>query len=354
MNNSVNIYTFYNTNKSYLIRALKVSYIPVICSLAIGYYFYKKEKEIPVTYYTGIIYMLEEELNSASTAAATNPMLAALAGGGASSNKKLMVDLAKSNKLIETTLLKTVVVDTNIVVLANYYLDKCGMRDALKKSGDEKMSKFKFPVDYVIGTNSETDYLIRSISQNIISKFVSLVLESGLIVMEYTENHELFAKTFLDNHFETISEFYASKKSKRSSEMIESSRRKKDETLAKVRSYESSIASIQDQGFGVVMNRARLGELNYARELQIAQNLYQESSIAYNSALIDLERNKPLISIIDDSRLPLKAIAPNPMKKAQNMFLISFIFEFALVIGIFFGLDFLKEQKKEYIATKTA
>jgi hypothetical protein len=354
MANSFNIYSFYNTYKSYLFRALKLFYIPLICSLVIAYYFYKKEKEIPITYNTGIIYMLEEELNSASTGAATNPMLAALAGGGASSNKKLMVDLAKSNKLIETTLLKTVVVDTSIVVLANYYINNCGMRENWKENGDDKMIKFNFPVNYVVGTNKETDYLIRSISQNIISKFVSRVLESGLIVMVYTENHELFAKIFLDNHFATISEFYAAKKSKRSSEMIESSRRKKDEMLAKVRSYEGGIASIQDEGFGVVMNRARLGELNTARELKIAQSLYQESAIAYNSALIDLERNKPLISIIDDSRLPLTAIAPNPMKKAQIMFLISFIIEFALVIALFFGLDFLKEQKKEYRAIKTA
>jgi len=210
------------------------------------------------------------------------------------------------------------------------------------------MMAFNFPKDYEIGQNKEVDYLIRTISQNIQTNFVSRTLESGLILMEYTGTHEMFTKTLLDNHFVTISEFYATRKSKRSSELIQSARKKKDQALAAVRSREAGLAANQDNGFGVVMNRAKLGEVANARELTISQSIYQESVVAYNSALLDLERNKPLISIVDDPRLPLKATGPDPFGKGMKMFFILFFIEIALLFGIFFGLDVLKKQRDDY------
>ena len=343
-----NLFHIINTYKPFLIRTLKLIYIPLILALLLGFYYYKKEEKIPVIYNATIIYMLEEELSGGGEGNTTNPMLMAIMGSGSSSNKSLMVDLAQSNKLLETTLLKTVVVDSQLVVLANYYMDKCGMRASWESKGDSAMMAFNFPADYAIGTDKQMDYLIRSISKAIKENFVSNTLESGLIYMEYAGNNEMFAKTLLDNHFLTISEFYAQRKSKRSADLIKTARKKKDSLLAVVKAREAGVAAGIDRGFGAVMNRARLGEVGQQRELEIAQAQYGESVMAYNSALLDLERNKPLISIVDDPRLPLKSTSPKPMAKGVKIFVIFTLVGIALLFGIFFGLDFLKTQKEEY------
>lgn len=348
---SNNFFNIINLYKPVLVRALKVIYIPITAALLLGLYSYIQEKKVDTIYNATIIYMLEEELSGGGKAETTNPMLMAIMGGGTSSNKNLMVDLAQSNKLLETTLLKTVVIDSELVVLANYYIDNCGMRAGWIADKNEKMMAFEFPENYQIGINKSNDYLIRSISRNIKEHFISNTLESGLIYMEYFGNHEVFTKTFLDNHFLTISEFYALRKSKRSSDLIATARKKKDSLLLAVRAHESGVASGIDQSFGAVMSRSRLGEVSQQRELEIAQAQYVESVMAYNSALLDLERNKPLISVVDDPRFPLKSTYPNPLSKGLKTFIVILILGIAVLLGLLFGLDFLKKQKEEYTNT---
>jgi len=348
---SNNLFHIINLYKPLLVRSIKVIYVPIIAALLLGFYSYIQEKKVDTVYKATIIYMLEEELNGGGKTETTNPMLMAIMGGGTSSNKNLMVDLAQSNKLLETTLLKTVVVDSQLVILANYYIDNCGMRAGWIADENEKMMAFNFPENYQTGFNKRTDYLIRSISRNIKESFISNTLESGLIYMEYHGNHEVFTKTLLDNHFLTISEFYARRKSKRSSDLIETARKKKDSLLMAVRAHESGVASGMDQSFGAVMSRSRLGEVSQQRELEIAQAQYVESVMAYNSALLDLERNKPLISVVDDPRFPLKSTYPNPLSKGLKTFIVILILGIAVLLGLLFGLDFLKKQKEEYTNT---
>lgn len=345
---SNNLFYIINVYKPLLVRSIKLIYVPIIAATLLGLYSYSKEKKVDVIFDATIIYMLEEELNGGGKSETTNPMLLAIMGGGGSSNKDLMVDLAQSNKLLETTLLKTVVIDSELVVLANYYIDNCGMRANWIANGNEKMMAFKFPENYQTGLNKNTDYLIRSISRSIKESFVSNTLESGLIYMEYFGNHEVFTKTLLDNHFLTISEFYARRKSKRSSDLIATARKKKDSLLLAVRARESGLASGIDRGFGAVMSRSKLGEVGQQRELEIAQAQYVESVMAYNSALLDLERNKPLISVVDDPRYPLKSVYPEPLIAGLKTFAVILIFGIVILIGLLFGLDFLKNQKEEY------
>jgi hypothetical protein len=52
--------------------------------------------------------------------------------------------------------------------------------------------------------------------------------------------------------------------------------------------------------------------------------------------------------VVDDIRFPLEAVWPKPLKKAVTFSIIGFILGIAVIIGVNLGLDFLKQQKKEF------
>lgn len=347
---NVNIFEVWETKVYPIFRkVIRFWYIPLILSGAAFAWAYSTESAKKPVFSSRITFMLEDDiLSDGQQVGAGSQLLMALSGQRTQSNKAVMVDLSLSNKLVEESLVRTVTIDSQKVVLANYFMDHCGFREQWKKDKNAELAAFRFPENYIIGSDTKKDYWLRVFSNNIKLSLKSIVMESGLIVMTYSSNHELFTKTFLETHLSTISEFYINKKVERAVNLMKFARRKRDSLLAALTGRSYGLAAMQDQGFGTVMRRAKVQEMQVSRDIGIINQQYNESVAALSSASIDLERQKPFISVVDDIRLPLDGTWPKPLNKGFAMAVIALLLGFAAIAGVVFGLDYLKTQQSEF------
>jgi hypothetical protein len=352
---SVNIFLLWEQYKPLVKRIFRFWYIALAIGVVVGLYLYSQEKKIQPTFSASLTFILEDELISPTqTSAQGNPLLAALTSQNTtSSNKAIMLDLAKSNKLIEESLLNDVMVDGKKMLLGNYFIETSGYKKDWIASGDKVMSAFTLKEDYKIGSDPNTDYWMRTISNQLKTSLKAVLNDAGLFKMDFTSNHEQFTKLFLETHLHTISQFYIDKKAERSRNMVNFTKRKRDSLVAMLQGREYTAASLQDQGFGVVKKAALVPEIQIKRDITILSAQYNESVAALNSAKLDLERQKPFLSIVDDIRFPLAASYPKPLNKGMMGFFGGFIFMLIVLGGGIFGLDWLKQQRQEFLDKKS-
>lgn len=323
-------------------KVKKLFYVPIITLVLLGGLGYYFEAQKPSYFNATLTYLLEDEIvNDGSKAAGSGLLLAALQGQSPSSNKTIMVDLSLSNKLVEQTLLRTVKIDNKDVLLVNYYIDKFGYSGSFK-------NKPAYEKGYKIGSDESRDYMLRNFSTVIKLSLKSKVMESGLLIMDYTCEDELFTKLFLENHLRTISDFYILKKLERSQNLANFAKKRRDSLLMVLQGKAYSAASISDNLFGSVKKTSRVPEMQASRDAAIASTMYTESVIAYTTAVLDLERKKPFITEVDDVRLPLNAARPKPIMKGIIFGILGLVLGVAGIVGWALGSDMLKKQKLEY------
>ncbi len=327
----------------------KYFYVPLIIAIALGAYGYVTEASKEPVFSTSITFMLEDEIGAESQKTGVGgQLLMALAGQAPTSNKAILVDLSISNKLIEQTLLRESVFDKETAILVNKYIELCGFRKSWEKKKNTKALSMKFEKDYKIGTDTDKDYWLRVFSNTIKLTLTGKAQESGLLKMDFSTQNELFTKVFLENHLKTISDFYINKKVEKSTSLMQFAKRKKDSLQAIMQGKTYGLANMQDQGFGVVMRRAKVPEVQLNRDLAIVTQQYNESVLALSTATVDLERRRPFISVVDDIRLPLKAVWPEPLNKAIFLSIVGILVGIGAVVGSILGLDLLKKQRAEY------
>ncbi len=339
----LNIFELLNQQvKPVLHKIKKLFYIPIITTLVLGGFGYYMEVKKPSYFNATLTYLLEDEIvNDGAKATGSGQLLAALSGQSPSSNKTIMVDLSLSNKLVEQTLLRSVKIDDKDILLVNYYIDKFGYSGSFK-------NKPAYEPGYKIGTDASRDYMLRNFSSVIKLSLKSKVMESGLLIMDFTCEDELFTKLFLENHLKTISDFYILKKLERSQNLANFAKKRRDSLFMVLQGKSYAAASISDNLFGSVKKTSHVPEMQAGRDAAIASTMYTESVIAYTTAVLDLERKKPFISVVDDVRLPLNATRPKPMGKAIILGVIGLILGAAGIVGWVLGMDVLKKQKLEY------
>lgn len=338
----VNIFELLNTAvKPIFIRIKKWLWIPPVLFAIVFVWGYYNENKKPTIYKSIITYILEDEIANDAARAQVGGLLSSLSAS-APSNKAMMNELGGSNKLIEQTLLSKVKLEGKEILLIHYYIDKFGYGGSFK-------NKNPYGDAYAVGSDQNLDYMLRMISSSIRMDLSSELSESGLLVLYFKSTDELFAKLFPENHLNTISKFYIEKRTERSKNMLVITRRKRDSLLMLLQGKTYGAANAADNLFGAVMKRARVNEVQVNRDLGILNEQYAQSAAAYSSSLLELERSKPFISVVDDIRLPLAGDSPKPIKKAFTLGFIGLFLGLAVIIGVFLGSDYLKKQKKEYL-----
>jgi len=335
-------------------RSRKFVIIPIVVgALAFVITFLGERSKKPV-FTTKITFMLEDEIvGDGPKSSSGSQILMALSGQGNSNNKGILVDLATSNKLVEQTLLQTVQIESKPQMLVNLYLEVMGYRARWKKEGNETWVKKFYKEGYNLGADKEMDYMLRSLSNEIKLSLKPSVVESGLLTMTYSSRNEMFTKVFLETHLNTISNFYINKKVERAESLVKFAKRKKDSIMMLLSGKTYGLANMQDQGFGAVMRRSAVSQIQTRTDIEILEKQYAESSAALSAASIDLERRRPFISVVDDIRMPLEAKWPNPLKKAISIAIVFTLLGFALIVGALFGVDILAAQKEDFVKSQT-
>jgi hypothetical protein len=69
---------------------------------------------------------------------------------------------------------------------------------------------------------------------------------------------------------------------------------------------------------------------------------------AFNLAKFDYDQRKPLISIVDDARSPLSSVTGRPVFMGGIGAVAGFILGIIMLVGVYFGSQYLRDQKQKF------
>jgi hypothetical protein len=318
--------------------------ITLSLSAFMGYREYTK-----TTVYEAInTFLLEDEiLEELGGGSGGTGLLSILQGqGGATNNKLVLVDLALSYQIVEKTLLNSYSINGKWQSLGRRYMELTGRLEGL--AADKAYKTFAPDSTYKFGVHPAHDYLLRKMAIEISSSIVAKTKESGIIEHKMVFWDEEFTLVFSKFHIKEISEYYTQKRLEKAAQLLAYTGRKMDSLEARLAGQEYGLANLNDEGFGVVMSRARLPELNYKRNINLITSQFIEAVTANNLARLEYEQRKPMITVVDDARAPLRSSSGKPVKGAVIGFVIGLLLSTIGVGGTYFLRNMLKAQKEQY------
>jgi uncharacterized protein involved in exopolysaccharide biosynthesis len=248
-----------------------------------------------------------------------------------------LLELFKSRRMVEKTLLKPVVVGGKTISYAEWYIQNNHWREVWeKKAGYENIqflpnterSKFSRLKDSILGVIYE-DLHKNGLLVGQKQKGISI------ISLEVKSLDELFAQSFNEAIAKEVSDFYVITKSKKANMNMEILQRQTDSIRQELNGAITGVAVANDNTFG--LNPA----LNVQRVPSARRQVDVQANTAILTALIQqtemakvaLRKETPLIQVIDRPILPLKK---EKFGKAKGILLGGFLAGFLMVLGLVF------------------
>jgi uncharacterized protein involved in exopolysaccharide biosynthesis len=268
-----------------------------------------------------------------------------LGGGGSDlfSSDNIM-ELLKSKRMLENTLLSSIKVgDKNITLIEHYITFK-----KLRQKWDKKPNlaniryevncdpvKFSRVQDSIIGTVCK-DLIDNSININKPDKKLSII-ESNI-----TTTNEIFSKQFMDQLIVNVSNFYIETKTKRLKQNVDILQNRADSLSAILTSSTQSIASLSDQNLIPAKAVVSAGKARKQIDLQISGAVYGEILKNLELAKVTLQKETPLIQVID---APIYPLFREKLGKAKGIILGGILGGF-LIVGWLLGRRFYRSIMK--------
>ena len=230
-------------------------------------------------------------------------------GGGAFSGANL-IELMKSRKLVEKTLLSPIEVDGNAQSLVEYYL----AFNEIKKDWDEKplLKNVSFPIDADrTKFTLQQDSILKNLAAGLIKKDLVISQKDkkvSILSIEMNSTNEQFAKVFCETIAKETSEYYVEIKSKKSKMNVDILQHQADSIRAELNSAITGVAAAADNVFNLnsAMNVRRTPSAR--RQVDVQANTAILTQLVGNLELakVTLRKETPLLQIIDRPSFPLE------------------------------------------------
>ena len=246
-----------------------------------------------------------------------------------------LLELFKSRRMVEQTLLKPVSVDGKTISYAEWYIQNAQWRKAWQKKEGYQNIQFL--------PNAERDKFTR-VQDSIMGVMYEDLSKNGLVVsqkdkkisiisVEVKSVDELFAQSFTEAIAKEVSDFYVQTKSKKANLNMAILERQTDSIRQELNGAITGVAVANDNTFGLnsALNVQRVPSSRRQVDVQantaILTVLVQQSELAK----VTLRKETPLIQIIDRPILPLKK---EKFSKARGMLIGGFLAGFLILLGL--------------------
>jgi uncharacterized protein involved in exopolysaccharide biosynthesis len=258
-------------------------------------------------------------------------------GGGAFSGANL-IELMKSRKLVEKTLLSPIEVDGKAQSLVEYYL----AFNEIKKDWDEKplLKNVSFPIDADrTKFTLQQDSILKNLAAGLIK--TDLVISQkdkkvSILSIEMNSTNEQFAKVFCETIAKETSEYYVEIKSKKSKMNVDILQHQADSIRAELNSAITGVAAAADNVFNLnsAMNVRRTPSAR--RQVDVQANTAILTQLVGNLELakVTLRKETPLLQIIDRPSFPLEK---EKVGKLKSLVLGGFLAGFLTVLYLVFS-----------------
>ncbi|MEN5233459.1 lipopolysaccharide biosynthesis protein [Sphingobacterium faecium] len=312
--------------------------ISVVLGGSLGFFFAKSKKPM---YTATTTFVLEAGGDNVGGALGQYAGMAAMVGidlggsGGGIFQGDNLLELYKSRKMIEATLLLKSNTDSS-KLLIDQYLEINNVREKWKKE-NSKLSNIDFakqiPKDLLRDRDSLLQKAVLDINKNILS-VDKLDKKTAIIKVEVTSANEVFSKEFNEALVDEVNDFYVQTKTKKSLDNILILQNKTDSVRAVMNGNITTAAAVFDAtpNLNPTKQAQRLiptqrsqfsAETNKAILGQLVQNL-EMSKMA-------LLKEAPLIQKVDEPVYPLMVTKVGLIK---GILVFAFIFVFFSIIAI--------------------
>jgi uncharacterized protein involved in exopolysaccharide biosynthesis len=227
-------------------------------------------------------------------------------GGGGVFEGDNILELYKSRKMIEKTLLSKDTFNNKIELLVNRYIEYNALRDNWK----DKVKNINFNIpknQFTLQHDSIINQFVKDFNKSFL-EVTKPEKKLSIIKVAFKSKDELFAKSFTNNIVENVNEFYVKTKTKKSAENLSILQNQADSVKSVLNSSLRKVAFAVDANPNInsVYQKLRVPTQERQVDVQASGAVYQEIIKNLELAKVTFRREKPLIQVIDDPILPLE------------------------------------------------
>jgi len=228
-----------------------------------------------------------------------------MSGGSEAVNAEKIVELLFTRLIIVNTLLKTDTINNEADLLVNHFIKEFNVNDLQNDNYEFKgfVFKSKLNQNFTLKENKLIQYIYKEITEHHLTAGAS---KNGIVEVNYKSISEGFSKKYLDNLFETISEYYIGKTNQKQRETYDIVKYYNDSLRTALRKTEAEWAILSDRNALKVKNEGRLNQLRKTHELEALNVAYIEAVKNLEVAKINLINQTPILQLIDRPVFPLK------------------------------------------------
>jgi hypothetical protein len=264
-------------------------------------------------------------------------------GGNMFSSDNIM-SIMTSRKMVVKTLLSPITINNKKTTLIEYWLYFNEIND--KWSEKPELAGLKFPL--LLNPDSLTriqDSLLSDIHAGMIKKVISISKPDkklSLVEASCTSTNEIFSKVFLETLSAQVTDFYIKSKTKRLQENVDILQNKADSLYRVMSNSMYRSATLADQNINMARQVAGVDRQKKQVDMQVSSTAYGEILKNLEAAKITLQKESPLIQVIDQPVLPL---LKEKASKLKGLLIGGFLAGF-LVIGFLLVRRFFQDVMK--------
>ena len=294
------------------------------------------------SYKAALTFALEEEksgggLGSAMGLASSFGIDLGSGAGGAFSGANL-IELMKSRRLVEKTLLSPLTIEGKTISLADFYIQFTKMN----KGWSEKpaMKNVNFPVNADRKKFSlQQDSVLKNLYLGLLKTNLTVSQKDkkvSILSIEVKSENETFSKAFTETLAKETSEYYVEIKSKKSKMNVEILQYQADSIRNELNGAITGVASATDNVFNLnsAMNVKRTTSARRQVDVQANTAILTQLVAQLEMAKVGLRKETPLLQVIDAPILPLEKEKVGRLKSlVLGGFLAGFLTALYLVFG---------------------
>ncbi|MFM6994317.1 MAG: Wzz/FepE/Etk N-terminal domain-containing protein [Sediminibacterium sp.] len=315
--------------------------IVVIAALGgiIGFVYASFQKPI---YKAALTFALEEEksgggLGGALGLASSFGIDLGSSAGGAFSGSNL-IELMKSRKLVEKTLLTPITINGKTISLADYYIEITKMN----KGWSEKptMKNVNFPVQADRSKFSlQQDSILKELYLGLVKNNLTVSQKDkkvSILSIEVKSENEAFSKVLTETLAKETSEYYVEIKSKKAKMNVDILQHQADSIRNELNSAITGVAAATDNVFNLnsAMNVKRTTSARRQVDVQANTAILTQLVAQLEMAKVSLRKETPLLQVIDAPIFPLEK---EKVGRLKSLILGGFLAGFLTVLYLVFG-----------------
>ncbi|MDQ6477306.1 hypothetical protein [Dyadobacter sp. LHD-138] len=212
----------------------------------------------------------------------------------------------KSRPVLERALMKEIDVRGKKILMANFFIDSCGIKEDEWK-GRPELHNFKFTERDPDSLKSQSRVVLNELVLKVkgVTEIGTLERKSSFISLTTTIQNESLAALWAKTLLKTVEEVYTEKQTRKSLTTLKLLERRADSLAFILGKSEHRLAKEMDYSTQLIVPEAKISVNKLERNNTFLQQLYYEAIGNAEKMRVSLVREAPLFTLIEDVKIPL-------------------------------------------------